>query len=233
MISKIKDRLKRIDNDQGFTLVELLVAIAILALVVFPTMEVFLTATKTNGKAREELQATITANSVLEGAKAFSIYVYDRQCNGMTSDFSLMAGDSAGNAFTSTSYGGSAKAVTFEATNSKKITSLSQSNGFVVEAPQYAYILKGIRQSKNKYDAIIVFDKAESNKNVNVNGSSTFSTSDVQSTIGMSNKQYNITIYVYKNHTDDFYENRVIGDSDDEMLLSITGSKFDTASSPK
>ncbi|MBP3238344.1 MAG: type II secretion system protein [Lachnospiraceae bacterium] len=98
-VKKLKRVFKERANDnKGFTFVELLCASVILALIVAPALQLFLFATKANSKARTELQAEITASSVLESARSFSIYNYDIKCNSeYTTDdekdtFTLLAG---------------------------------------------------------------------------------------------------------------------------------------------
>ena len=60
-------------DNRGMTLVELLVAIVLLAIVVVPLLHVFITAAKTNLKARERLRITTAAQDIMEGLKADSI----------------------------------------------------------------------------------------------------------------------------------------------------------------
>jgi prepilin-type N-terminal cleavage/methylation domain-containing protein len=90
---KLKQRLKA-NAGKGFTLVELLAAIAILSLIVFPTMQAFVIATKYNSKARTELQATIVANAVLESARVNTIEKIYQECDGdYSGSFDLIAGN--------------------------------------------------------------------------------------------------------------------------------------------
>lgn len=58
------------NNDQGFSLVELLVAVTILAIIAIPLMHGFVSATATNAKARKMEQATTVAGNVMEDVKA-------------------------------------------------------------------------------------------------------------------------------------------------------------------
>lgn len=60
---------KKISN-QGFTLVEVLVAITILAIVVLPFLNSFYMAARTNAKAKKLMDATTAAQNVLEELKA-------------------------------------------------------------------------------------------------------------------------------------------------------------------
>lgn len=258
LIKKIKDKNRF--NNQGFTLVELLVAIAVLALVVFPTMEVFIAATKTNSNARTELQATITANSVLESSKAFSIYSYYKQCNktydGSGSDgFDLIAGRKVGGSivnFTdSTNYGGTAGVISYDSA-SKKVTSCtaSNSNTFTEKAGVYYFALNGIMQSNQKFDAVVIFEKQPVNDvTMNTTGlKGTYTSNKAEQVADSSNAsfnfEYNISIIVYKHDSTPMYMGKDImgiaipkgkpGHVDDSDAIAIIhGSKLDNAVSTK
>lgn len=55
------------NDDRGVTLVEIIVSIAILAIIVLPFLNAFVTATKTNVKAKNEMNATHLATNIMEG----------------------------------------------------------------------------------------------------------------------------------------------------------------------
>lgn len=65
-------RKERID-DCGMTLVELLVAIVILAIVVVPLLHTFISSARANQQARRLLRVTTAAQDIMEGLKADSI----------------------------------------------------------------------------------------------------------------------------------------------------------------
>ena len=77
----MKNRIQK--NNKGFSLVELLVAIAILAIIVLPLLHSFVTATKTNTKAKKSMEANTVAQNVMEEIKAtsfsklFNSLIYD------------------------------------------------------------------------------------------------------------------------------------------------------------
>lgn len=58
------------ENNQGLSLIEVLVAVMILAIVVTPFLHSFITAATTNAKAKSMHKATVLAQSVMEGFKA-------------------------------------------------------------------------------------------------------------------------------------------------------------------
>ena len=61
------------NNERGYTLIELIIAITILAIIAIPLMHGFVTAAKTNAKAREIEQATTVAQNTMEKIKATPI----------------------------------------------------------------------------------------------------------------------------------------------------------------
>lgn len=65
--------MKRLRNNKGLTLVELIVSIAILAIIVLPLLTSFVQATKTNVKAKNKLHATEVAQNIMEGLENVSL----------------------------------------------------------------------------------------------------------------------------------------------------------------
>lgn len=61
------------NNERGYTLIELIIAITILAIIAIPLMHGFVTAAKTNAKAREIEQASTVAQNTMEEIKATPI----------------------------------------------------------------------------------------------------------------------------------------------------------------
>lgn len=60
-------------SDAGFSLVELLIAVTILAIIVIPLLHMFVTSTKINVKSRQTLRATTVAQDIMEGLKAYTL----------------------------------------------------------------------------------------------------------------------------------------------------------------
>ena len=76
---KTKNKL----NNRGMTLVELIVAIAILAIALIPLMYAFVNVAKYSGKARQLQQATSISHTVMENCKAYSVEdIEDQVSNG-------------------------------------------------------------------------------------------------------------------------------------------------------
>lgn len=57
----------------GFSLVELLIAVTILAIIVIPLLHMFVTSTRINVKSRQMLRATTVAQDIMEGLKAYNL----------------------------------------------------------------------------------------------------------------------------------------------------------------
>lgn len=68
-----KERKSMLTADQrGFTLLEILIAMIILAVIAVPVCRVYVSAARTNAKAREQASATAVAENTMEGINAFS-----------------------------------------------------------------------------------------------------------------------------------------------------------------
>lgn len=260
MFSRRKRRMKNPGKSNGgFTFVELLVAVIILTTVIVPVLQVFISATKTNTKARTELQASITASSVLESAKSFSLYVFDSQCNlHNTNTFSLVAGQirDDGSVIKLLKAGGDCAQLKFQSAsasdsnywkikstmsttdwNDTTTTFVSKANDTVNNPThRYGYIITGIYQTNNRYDAIITFEKAPYQE-VTVNGNA-FKEENAKSVTSMYNKTYNITVYVFKHNKDGKSAYQGLDLTDKAQLenlnfeVKMTGSKVDSETMP-
>ncbi|WP_455721960.1 type IV pilus modification PilV family protein [Agathobacter sp.] len=86
------------DDDRGITLVELIVSIAILAIIVLPFLNSFVTAARTNAKSRNELNATHLAENIMEGIEKNSMKSLAYQFNYPAEGFDIADGfDMSGN----------------------------------------------------------------------------------------------------------------------------------------
>lgn len=78
-------------NNKGFSLVELIVAIVILAIIVGPLLKAFVYAARINANSRDNLNANTIATDIAEGIKANSIeYVVGQLGLYSATDFDLM-----------------------------------------------------------------------------------------------------------------------------------------------
>lgn len=76
-------------DNKGMTLVELLIAITILALITTPFLNSFIVSVRNNYKARNVLRATTVAQNLMEGIEAFSLEEICKQMNQDVSDSKL------------------------------------------------------------------------------------------------------------------------------------------------
>lgn len=60
-------------NNAGFSLVELLIAMVVLAIIVVPLLHSFVTSARTNAKSRSTMHATAIAEDVMEMFEAHSL----------------------------------------------------------------------------------------------------------------------------------------------------------------
>ncbi len=64
---------RKLNKDAGFSLLELLIATVILAIIVIPLLNLFLSSNRINIKSRQTLRATTAAQDIMEGLKAYNI----------------------------------------------------------------------------------------------------------------------------------------------------------------
>ncbi len=64
---------RKLNKDAGFSLLELLIAVVILAIIVIPMLNLFLASNRLNIKSRQTLRATTLAQDIMEGLKAYDI----------------------------------------------------------------------------------------------------------------------------------------------------------------
>lgn len=94
---KQKEKGQQLNKNAGFSLLELLIAVTILAIITIPMLHMFVTSARINGKSRITLRATVLAQDIVEGLKAYQIDEIQDQFNGVE-DFemlntSVIAGD--------------------------------------------------------------------------------------------------------------------------------------------
>lgn len=78
---------RKLNKDAGFSLLELLIAVVILAIIVIPLLNLFLSSNRLNIKSRQTLRATTLAQDIMEGLKAYDIEELKTQFNKPTDGF--------------------------------------------------------------------------------------------------------------------------------------------------
>lgn len=73
MFRKTTKQTKNKLNNRGISLVEILVAITILAVAAGALLHAFITSTKINMRAKEQQRVTTAAQSIMEGLKAYTL----------------------------------------------------------------------------------------------------------------------------------------------------------------
>ena len=138
----------RFKSNKGFTLVEVLVAIAVLAIILVPLLSAFVVSANTNAKARQTLRATTLAQNVMEELKAYSLEESaNHYLNKDAANFVI--GHAQASYETVQHVDGVHKALTLDEHN--------QVQGRV--QGQYDFVLKGVSQESAKFDVEVQIRK--------------------------------------------------------------------------
>ncbi len=130
-----KERRQQLNKNAGFSLLELLIAVTILAIITIPMLHMFVTSARVNGKSRITLRATVLAQDIIEGLKAYHIDEIQDQFNGVE-DFELL----------------NAAIITGDCTYTEDT---ERENG---EDGRYYFVLRNASLEKSKFDALISVD---------------------------------------------------------------------------
>lgn len=166
-------------GNKGFSLVEVMIAITILAIIVTPFLASFLRATKINAKSRKMLRATTVAENVMEGLSGFLIEDISKQFN---NSYFLQAKDADGkplvdasgkpvlesdSSFLILSNRGDDDAFTYEELGPNK-TVVTEVDGAPVDRDKrvftqkpdnvYEYIIRNVTEDKQKFDVKVTID---------------------------------------------------------------------------
>jgi prepilin-type N-terminal cleavage/methylation domain-containing protein len=144
--------LKHRLNNRGFSLVELLIGVTILAIVVAPLIHAFVTSAATSSKAKRLRSETIAAQNILESYKATSI---DMLLNSIAS-----GDDRLGDVATITGL-----SLLNTATNAYEAVSLGSAGDIVSDGPGYKLELNDIRVDDRQYDAVLYLDATTFDQN--------------------------------------------------------------------
>lgn len=91
--------MRKLRNNKGISLVELIVTVAILAVIVLPLLRAFVVSANTNAKAKERLRTTEVAQNIMEGFELESLESVAYQMNYPTNEFTLFDTESGFSAF--------------------------------------------------------------------------------------------------------------------------------------
>ncbi len=219
---------KKIKNrTAGFTLAELVVAVAILAVATVPIMSALVVTSRLNLKGRRKEQALTVAQNVVEGAKAFGITALVTQCDATyTGDFTIIPENSGS---TKISHSITKKD---EQTYNVDITGYDLMNGDLIgDADDSGYI-----ESYEENSVIVNFTAIEYEFTIeNILMGSTYYDA-VVSVVPSTDKFYVVSYYYEKSFTEagmsnlkyyDVEVNVTLHDDDTEVLATYTGSFLD------
>ena len=219
-----KDRTMREDikrtNNSGFTLVEVLVAVAILAVISIPLMQSFVSAAKVNGEARRRLAANTIAETLMESCKSVSL-------TNVAQQFDAAQGSANGHIYIITEANGApfaGKAFELKPDLTGTTTSYSSTDG-LAENDHFTFLLTNITSGGGKYCALIQYE-------LDTEGRNHGAESDVGDTlddIGVKYmKYYKVKIFVYRTTADSTSFISVhAADLTKDVLANIEGSVTD------
>lgn len=225
---------RRHRKNGGFTLVEVLVACAILGIALVPILSSFVSVAKVNTTSRKKLTATTVGESVMESVKAFELKEVAYQCgvlNSTPAEFKLIAPDlEKGGTF-------SGKASELTKTDGTLAAAASPSavksgekiifNG--VLGSDYYFLIMDIPMAGTTYDALVTYRYVKSKSETTFDdGSGTdVSVSGTLSSMSIrSLKYYDVTVQVWKSE-DGTVADRLGKYSSKSPLCELTGSKAD------
>lgn len=149
-------------NNKGLSLVELLVAITILAIIVAPLLRLFVLSARINLKSKTNLNAVTIAENVMEGVKANSIEDLVYKFNYPAGHFDIINNDNleASSEIVQLRNSGSSYSVIMPGDADANIT--SSDGGMTYEfdkgSGKYYFCVKDIKPSMGSYDALIAID---------------------------------------------------------------------------
>lgn len=230
------DGKRRRGKNGGFTLVEVLVACAILGIALTPILTSFVSVARVNATSRKKLTATTVGESVMESVKAFALADFACQCGELNADannFKLLAGDlEKGTPFSGKAYelikqtGEKSYAVLAEPSAKKSGSKIT----FTPSGDRnYCFLIADIPMGGTTYDALVTYEyNAEKSETVIVNDDgSTTPVADTLGTLGVrSLNYYDITVKVWKS-VDGEAVIRLDTYLSKSPLCELTGSKTD------
>ncbi|MBR7000165.1 MAG: type II secretion system GspH family protein [Lachnospiraceae bacterium] len=209
---------KKRKKNGGFTLIEVLVAAAILSLVVTPILSSFVAIARVNAKSRRKLSATTIANGVMESVKNFELAQVAKECAFQSEGFHIIAG-----------FNGTAREYTPGSTTVKSPSTVTKdgSGKYVFTASSsglYTFGFVGVSMDNTTYDVLVTYRKnaTKTAEQVTVEVANASPTTDTTSNIfdpmGLRVlTYYDVEIKVYRGGTN----------FSGTPLATISGSKAD------
>lgn len=142
------ERKRKQLNNKGLSLVEVIIAIVILAIAVAPTLRLFASSTSFNARSREQQRAITLAESVMESFKAYSM-----------KDLCLQFGAGGG--------GAPFKGVSSDASTTRAVTAPGAPGAAILDAKNelnpaisaYNFTINGALQEGKRYDVTVDVSK--------------------------------------------------------------------------
>ena len=170
-------------KNSGFTLVEVLVAVAILAVISIPIIQSFVSVAQVNGKARRRMIANTIAESLMEACKSTSMLEIAAQCDGCIA-ITCIASETTMSGAELGSGGGASTTKTAKKDSTTNLLSFVDSSGYnvvVVDAAgnnvtrrRHSFKISNIGMSGGSYEAYIDFTTSLRDKTeVSLGGSKT------------------------------------------------------------
>lgn len=149
------------EKNRGMTLVELLAAIAILAIITGPFLNAFVTSARMNSKARHTLRATTVAQNLMEAMTAFSLEELCVQFYETPAErFLLTSAQDGYKELKIKENEGKPNSVTI-ADVTEGDTTLRKLKFVGQDSKKYYFAIQGIEEDGVKYDALISIDAAK------------------------------------------------------------------------
>ena len=212
-------------KNSGFTLVEVLIAVAILSVVSIPILQSFVSVAQVNAKSRRRLSATTIAEGLMESCKGLSLKEVAAQCNPalvgtQTGKIKVTIVSDPG----TTSFSGSACEVKTDLSteeSNKTVTKGTTAYEFHAKSGgQYAFWIHGIKSGGASYDAIIKYTYNSTRSKTYVDDDTSVEAAMEEGSVN-SMKFYDVEITIYRTAT--LLSSVVAG----EKLAVIQGSVAD------
>ncbi len=231
---KTLERERDKKKNSGFTLVEVLVAVAILAAMTAPILKSFVTVAGVNSKSRRKLTATEVAETLMESCKRISIVEFASQCDYPSSiPCTVLPGDIENGQ----SNFGNTLCELKKNTGTNGYSKVTTTGGYAAQLDNGAYKLQtrsdntyifyiwNIKMGGGTYEAVITY-KLNSGRNRMTASNSTGTSINVATTLTDKSlrvlQYYDVTIDVYKGNGGNLADITA-----GEKLVSLDGSVTD------